>query len=323
MWKLLLRTAISVGFIVFLFYMIREDIPEILHSLKTINIPLFLFCVLLFFSSFFVLGRRLELILSASEVPLKFSDCLNLTLVGMFFNNFLPSSVGGDLVKAMSIARLTRSKVKSAISVLMDRIFGLFTFVLIPAITYLFYLKQSQNSKVPIIIYSLLAISCVSFVMIFNRSWAKKVAFLEKLIHIKIMDTLKKVYNGLHNFKNHKWIMVQSLLLSVAGQTVNIFVCYLIALALGAKVSFFYFLVLIPVIHLMSMIPSLGGLGVREYAYMHFLQPIIGREIAVALGILWLFLLFLASFAGGIVYLFKANYHVHVRGEAVPRGVSL
>lgn len=316
MLKFLLRTAISVAFIVFLFYGMREDIPAVLQSLRSIDKPLFLIAIALFFSTFWVLSRRFQLILAASSTPLKFSDCLNLTFIGMFFNNFLPTSVGGDVVKALSAARLTHDKVKSVTSVLMDRIFGLFTFVLVPAFTYLFYLKQSQNSKVPVIIYSLLALSILAFILIFNKRWAKNLKAFEKIIHVKIVDTIKKIYNGLHNFKHHRWMMAQSLILSVLGQSINIFVCYLITVALGSRASFVYFFILIPVVHLMSMIPSLGGLGVREYAYVHFMTPIVGKENAFALGILWLFLLFMASLAGGLIYLVKANYHVHVRQAA-------
>ena len=71
---------------------------------------------------------------------------------------------------------------------------------------------------------------------------------------------------------------------------------YLLALALGGDTKLIYFFLIIPVVQLLSMLPSLNGLGIREGATVYFLAPYIGKEYAVALGILQLASLFLVSF---------------------------
>ncbi len=314
MLKFLLRVLISVVFIGLLFYLVREDIPAIKNVLRNIDRRLFVVSLGIFMACVGVLAWRLKLIFTAEEVPLTFLGALQLTFIGYFFNNFLPTSVGGDVVKALCASRITKEPVKSVTSVLMDRIFGLFTFIMIPSISLLFFLKQMTNPAVPILTYSFLAFSFFFFLLLFNRNVAKRFRFIETWLNkIRLGDKVRRIYEGLHNFKRHKVVVVQAMLLSVVGQAVSIVVLFLFARALGAKAPLIYFFLLIPVVHLLSMLPSLNGLGIREGAYVYFLTPYIGREYSVALGILWLFILLLMSFIGGIIYLVRHDYHIQFK----------
>ena len=312
--KSLLRVVISLAFVGLLVFMIRKDIPTILQTLQNVNRPLFIFAVLVFLSTVAVLARRLKLIFAAEELALSLSQACNLTFIGYFFNNFLPTSVGGDIVKAMCAARITGNPVKSVTSVLMDRIFGLFTFILIPSIS-LFFMRGSMNPRVPVLVYSFLGFSIFCFFLLFHRGVARYFHFVERALNLfKLGTKVRQIYDGLHNFRNHKFVIAQAMLLSVLGQCVSIVALYLMALALGAPRNILvYFFLLIPVVHLISMLPSLNGLGIREMAYVYFLKNYIGTERAAALGILWLAVLILLSLIGGMIYLFRPDYHVRFK----------
>jgi len=310
--KILLRGFISLAFVALLLYLMREDIPKICHTLQNINRLMLGLALLVFFSTVWVMAKRLQLIFKVKQLYLSLPEAVNLTLVGYFFNNFLPTSVGGDIVKAMCASRVTKNTVQSVACVLMDRIFGLFTFILIPSLTLLFFMKKIDNPLVPLMVYSLLAMSGVGFFLIFTRRVARKFRFVEVLLtRFGIGQKAREIYDNLHDFKNHKQTVVNALALSVVGQSGGILVLYAMALALGAPAGLVYFFLLVPVVHLVSMLPSLNGLGIREGAYIYFLSPTIGKEYAAALGILWLGLLFLLSFIGGIIYLIRHDYHFH------------
>lgn len=307
----LVRTAISLSFIGLLFYMVREDIPKVVHALAHIHRPLFFSAILVFLCTVLILARRLQIIFAVENVRVGLLQTLNLTFIGYFFNNFLPTSVGGDIVKAMCASRLTKEPVKSVSSVLMDRIFGLFTFILMPSVSFLFIMNEIRNPKVPLVIYSFLGFSLFCFFLLFHPAAARRFHFMKHfLAYLRLLEKAKKVYDRLHNFKNHKRVITQAMLLSLIGQSISIFVMYMMSVALGRDANALYFFLLIPVIHLMSMVPSLNGLGVREWAYVAFLTPYVGRETATALGLIWLGLLFLLSVAGGLIYLFNHDYHV-------------
>jgi len=316
--KIILRSLISLFFIGLLFYMVRGDLPEIVTVLKNINRKLLIMAVIIFLLTVLVMARRLQLIFEAEDLPIKFIDSLNLTFIGFFFNNFLPTSVGGDIVKAMCASRATGEPVKSLTSVLMDRIFGLFTFIMIPSISLLFFLKEISNPLVPILVYSFLVGSIFFFFLLFNRKIARRFIVIETLLnYLKLGSKVRRIYDGLHKFKDHRTLIVKAMVLSIIGQSVNILVIFILAIALGAHASIIYFYLLVPVVHLISMLPSLNGLGIREGAYVYFLTPYIGREYAAAIGILWLALLFLLSLIGGVIYLVRHDYHIRFKEATV------
>ena len=314
MLKNLLRVLISLAFLGLLFYLMRNDMPHILQALKNVQKPLFLSLILIFLVTVVILAKRLQLIFMAEDVKITLLETCNLTFVGYFFNNFLPTSVGGDIVKAMCAARVTKEPVKSVTSVLMDRIFGLFTFILIPSLSFLFMANEIKSKVVPVIIYSFLVFSLLCFFLLFNRSLARRFSFVETLLNrVGLGQKVRKIYDGLHNFKNHKAVVAQAMLLSLIGQSISIFVLYGMAVALGANPSLLYFYLLVPVVNLISMLPSLNGLGIREGAYIFFLKSNIGTQNAAAIGILWLALLFLLSIIGGLIYLVRHDYHVRFK----------
>jgi len=315
--KILFRGAISAAFLVLLVSLVRDDIPLIAQVLKKAHRGMMAVSVLVFFLAVGVMARRLVLMFAVKGIPLSLGEACQLTLVGYFFNNFLPTSVGGDIVKAMCAARITKNTVKSVTGVLMDRIFGLFTFILIPSLTLVFFIKQIDNPMVPIVVYTLLGLSGVSFFLIFNRAAARNFRFLQDFLdRFGLGRKIREVYEGLHDFKNHTKAVFFAMALSAVGQSVSIFVLYLMGIALGLKISALYFFLLVPVVHLVSMLPSLNGLGIREGAFVYFLTPYTGKEYAAALGILWLGLLIFLSVVGGAIYLIRHDYHIRFK-EAV------
>ena len=297
--------------------MIREDIPQIASVLKNADLRLILISVLLYLGTTLLLSWRMQMIFVAAGAPIRWIESCNLTFIGFFFNNFLPTSVGGDIVKAMSAQRITGQSVKAVTCVLMDRIFGLFTFILIPSVSLIFFLKGVGNPVVPVIVYSFLVVSIFCFFLLFNRDLARRFGIVETILNkFKLGEKARKLYDGLHAFRHHKLLIAQAMLLSVVSQMAGIFVLYLMAVALGAQCSVIYFFMLVPVVSLLSMLPSLNGLGIRESGYIYFLKPYIGKEYAVAIGILGLGLLLLTSVIGGLIYLFRHEYHVQFKKAA-------
>lgn len=302
MLKTILRTAISLGFLGLLFYLMRGSLPEIFRLLRNINRPICLGATLLFLSTSLILAKRLEMIFRACQAPIKFREGLHLTFLGYFFNNFLPTSMGGDLVKILCASRITGQPVRAASAVLMDRIMGLFVFIVLPAFCF-FFLKSDVPRVVPILIYSFLGFSLFGLFLLFERRIADRLPLPKKI---------RKLYHEMHSFKEQKSLLVETILLSLLGQGVVVVVTYLLALSLEnkAEVSPLPFFILVPVVHLVSLFASLNGLGIREGAYIYFLSPYLGKEHSAALGVLWLALLMVVSLVGGLIYLTLPRYHL-------------
>lgn len=308
--KSLPQIIVSLVFIGLLFYLMRNDLPEIGATLRQANPWLIASGVLLYCTSAFLLARRLQLIYAAQDTPIPLSESVNITFVGFFFNNFLPTAVGGDLVKAYCGARITGERLKSLTSVLMDRIVGLLVFVLIPSITILF-LAKTLDPIIPKTILSLLAVALVALVFLFNRKVASRFGFLMPLLNrLKIGDKLVMLYDGLHGFRHHLRLIPQVSILSFIGQALSITSIYFFIRSLSADIQIVQVFLLTPVVLLMSMVPSINGLGVRETAFVYFFKSHIGVHNASALAILYLFLLFFVSVVGGVIYLARHDYHL-------------
>src|SRR5687767_5066797 len=125
MWKFAMRLAVSVSLIALLVYMTREKLPQIGSTLLEADPAFIAAGIAVNIAAVLILAKRLEVIYAVQETPLPFRETMNITYVGYLFNNFLPTSVGGDVVKAYCGSRLTGKRLKSFAAVLMDRICGL------------------------------------------------------------------------------------------------------------------------------------------------------------------------------------------------------
>jgi uncharacterized membrane protein YbhN (UPF0104 family) len=84
---------------------------------------------------FMVTAVRWRGLLRPQGIQMSFARCLQLTFVGQFYSILLPGVTGGDLVKIIYTARLTGSKTKSLITILLDRVMGLLALMTIAAVS--------------------------------------------------------------------------------------------------------------------------------------------------------------------------------------------
>ena len=101
--------------------------------------------------------------------------------------------------------------------------------------------------------------------------------------------------------------MVVAILLSFVGQAVFITSSYWIATSLGAGIAFWKFFILIPVISIVSMAPSIGGLGVREASVLYLFSRYLPSERALAYTLLSDILIYSFSIGAGIIYAFRGG----------------
>ena len=126
-----LRAVVSVGFVALLLWSMREHYPRIGETLVKTNLFIFASASALFISLVFLLSHRVNLLFVGEGLKIPFGRVIQLTFIGFFFNNFMPTAVGGDIVKAYYVHKQTRQTAKSFIAVFMDRFIGLFSFILL------------------------------------------------------------------------------------------------------------------------------------------------------------------------------------------------
>lgn len=301
----ILRIVISFGLLGLLFWIMRDDVSQIGSIIASCNLKLIGFAAIIIVLNVSMLAYRMKEVFLGENLNITFTESLQLTFIGYFFNNFMPTAVGGDIVKAHYAAKHNGKKVQSYASVLMDRFLGLYTFLLVAAVALVVDRGRFQIPAVRTLVFILLVVGLGGFVVATNTAVARFMErFLAKIKMMRLGERIHSIYEIVHDYRNRKDVVLKSLLISIVAQCMYFFAVYLFFLSLGTKISLGNIFLIMPVVTFISMIPSVGGLGVREGAIVAFFTPLAGKEISFAVSMLFLFGLLFISFIGGIIYLY-------------------
>lgn len=133
-WKNLLKwggTLVSLGLFVWL--LSKMDWQAAWSILKNMPIYSCILAILLLILGQFMNSLRWYVLLKAQNVPITILEAFKIFLGGSFASNFLPSTIGGDSLRFLAIAKITNDQPLSLASVILDRVVNLIaTCTLIP-----------------------------------------------------------------------------------------------------------------------------------------------------------------------------------------------
>jgi uncharacterized protein (TIRG00374 family) len=248
--------------------------PEFIHLLKSLSISTFLAALLLFNLSTIAIGVRWYVLLRVQSIPISLITAVKLTYIGVFYNNFLISSVGGDALRAWYASRHTDKRIEAAFSVVADRVVGVAGLIIMAVIAYSYVPQieqlnsQSISRHTGIVNYGILCMLSLTVVILILlivgriRSAILQVArFLWHLL-IRLAQTGYKA--SLIYLKKPLW-GIAVLVLTFVAQTVFIVGCFLLGKELGISLEFKYYLIFLPISWLAAALPiSIGGAGILE-----------------------------------------------------------
>lgn len=279
----------------------RDKYGQIAAVLKQTHIYTFGIAFLLFTSAVVIASFRLKLIIEAQGISVTFLEAVSLTFIGYFFNNFLPTAIGGDMAKAYYLSRKTHEKMGAVASIFVDRLIGLITMIFMAFVALLLVDSKIMDPTVRYLIYAITLASAAGLFFMANKNFAKRFAALLFLVR-PIEDKLRKAYNTVNKYRHHKMLMAQSLLISIISQILFFFSLAMLAVSIGSYIPVKDIFLRMPIVSMLSLLPSINGLGLREGATVVFFGPMIGKENAFTVSILWLAVLFIVSIIGGIIY---------------------
>lgn len=213
------------------------------------------------------------------DMPLK--KCLELTLVGQFYSILLPGITGGDLVKIVYTSRLTGSKTKSVITIILDRVIGLLALVVIggcAAATQLYLNSQKGLPVDPMLRYvlimiSLILVGLITLAIVYFSHRLRRLTGLQKLMeHPKIPSFVRKADSVLHTYRQHRSLLVWAFLISLVSQISMPVSAWFAGQAFGMTASLGYYMAYTPVALLAASLPISPpqGFGVMDYIIVHF-----------------------------------------------------
>src|SRR5205085_5773152 len=129
---LALKLSVSIVLLVLLFS--RIDVARLWATARHASVPWLLVALLVYAVNVVAAVWRWQLLLNAQRVTMPQRTLMGSFLVAAFFNNFLPSNIGGDVIRIGDTARAAGSKTLATTVVLVDRGIGLLGLVLMAAL---------------------------------------------------------------------------------------------------------------------------------------------------------------------------------------------
>lgn len=223
--------------------------------------------------------------------------------VGMFFNLLLPTSIGGDAVRAISLNGGSRRKTAAVLSVLLDRLSGLLVLLALACAAAL-ACPIALPAWVKLVVASAAASAAVGLAL--TPIFVRLLTGLEsqRLGIARVRKLAESLGSAIGVFRLRPGLVLGAIALSALIQASGVIQVALIGRAIGIDVPLAIYGVAVPMVALLTLLPiSLNGMGVREAGMVLFLQPA-GIEPAQAalVAFLWFCSQTVAGLAGGVVY---------------------
>jgi len=300
-----LRWSVKIVFTILLmaFLLRRISLTELEALLRGMDRVLLTGAIVVFFVSNVAGWLQWHVLLRAGGVPLSRRATFRFYFVGLFFNNFLPANIGGDVVKVLDVSRLGVDPYNVIAVTLLDRLLGVFSLCLLAVLADLVLIARTPT---PYAAYLLIFIACMIPALGFYFIRPLGTALRRAVVKLRLFGIDRRassVLNHLSPFKGERVLVAQLVMFSLLIQALRVITHVFVGMALGIHVDAMVlcqFFVFIPLLSL-AMIPpiTINGLGIREgLGIVLFAAAGIGRTDAFTMEFLTFVVSVLVSLVG-------------------------
>lgn len=205
-----------------------------------------------------------RLILQSQGVEVAMPKLVSSYFIGLFLNNFLPTSIGGDVFRAYDIARMTGQTTKAAASVITERVLATATLAVSAVASLLFGYSSTGRFAWMVVMF---CFGCVLLVWVsLDIRWARhltrRISFINTdKIRLKVEEARLALLAPIRD----KQTLINVLLLSVAFQAMVVAVHLAVFKALRIDADVLFLMIFVPMVSAISMLPiSINGIGVHQ-----------------------------------------------------------
>ena len=308
----LLKAVVSIGLLALL--LSRVDLARLWSYAQHASPAWLVAALILYFVMVLASAWRWGLLLKAQQVNMSFGSLTASFLVATFFNNFLPSNIGGDVIRISDSARVAGSKTLATMVVLIDRGLGLLGLFLMAAVgaTAAHRLAASGVGPVgPRTLWAGFGLGAVlaTPALIMPEGVARLLQPL-RVFHREWVDArIARLTAALVRFKEGPAAVAGCFAGAVVVQAVQVAFYLAISRSLHIPIAFSELAVIVPISFIVQMLPvSLNGFGVREATFgFYFTRLGLPLESALLVSFMGAALILLFSLSGGLVYLGRST----------------
>jgi uncharacterized protein (TIRG00374 family) len=293
------RLVVSLILLGFLLW--KMDLSVLGHYFINVNPLMFIAAIFLILCAIGIRAYRWTTMMTAYNIKLSFRKSFGLIQVGNFFGQFLPMTVGGDMVRTWQAHRDGLPLKASIHTVLLDRLFGFVSLLVIILV---------GIPALPQIVPKPQAIWLLAGTVSLALAGLLSTLFLDRLTRRfhqgRVLREISEFSVCARRLVANVSLSLPVFIACIATHLLSITAIKVLADGVGANVGLYQMLLLMPPVILMAMLPfSLAGWGVREGAMVFALGYIgISAEQSFAISILMGLLSLLVSLPGGLVMLY-------------------
>ena len=314
--KLLIKFIVPVVILTYLFMTL--DVSALAVNMLRTNLVLFAV-------SFGLLCLRNVIGAYRSTVLLRYRDLHFSTaalsryyFIGNFFNLFLPEVVGRDIARGYYLYSESAGKTESISAIVAERFIGTAALIVMSLCSILLAAALGIDVIGNDIIRGITLVFGLFFAASILFFHEKTDRFLKRLlprIGLAKLRTAVEFIRDIISYSRSSALVWYTFFVSLVFQVVGVVATYLIALSLGNSTPFVYYLIMLPVIWVLGMLPvSINGLGVREGLFVVLFGAVgMARETALAISLLWFVQNIGLGIIGGILFALEGNTLARIR----------
>jgi hypothetical protein len=252
---------------------------------------------------------RWGLLLRAQQIRLSFRTLTSSFLVATFFNNFLPSNIGGDVVRVADTASAAGSKTLATTIVLIDRGIGLLALVLVAAVgaSSASGFGPGTAGIAPELLWAGFGLAAIvaTPALLMPQEFMRLLQPL-RILHAEWVDErLGRMADALSRFREAPGTLAWCFAGAIAVQAVLVAFYAAIAYSMQIPIGFLELAVIIPISFIVQMLPvSMNGFGVREATFgFYFTRLGLPLETALLVSFVGAAVILLFSLSGGLAYM--------------------
>ncbi len=289
-----------------LFFLVRRVNGDELGAMLRQTDPLWMLLSLLIGAvSIAISSLKWRILLRAKGKRIPFVRLLNLYFVGLFINNFFPSTIGGDIFRAYEVGRDVGDRALALASVFMERFTGMTALMAIALIAFVSNLSTFRDPRFALALGAgLVVYLVVTVAVVLPGPLAWGLRRFPNGLPGRLIGKLIRVQSAIHDYAGQTRAIAIALALSLLFHLTAMVYIYVSSRAFGVALPARTLLVIVPVIMFISSLPiTVGGLGLVEWAYFFtFGASGAGGSPGLLVGLLLRANSLLYSLWGGVIY---------------------
>ncbi len=321
----ILRLVISFGLLTLLGIVFRKQLGACFTTVRNAEVHFLLLALLAYILFIWISAWRWQVLLTAQGLYFPSWYLARVFVLGLFFCKLLPTSIGGDVMRIAYTTKPTKGA-EAFSATFLDRLIGFESLSFLAVVTALFVAMQRADALslggnrltgfgVVLFLFAIfLLLFLFTMVLLNEASFRFLSSLLTKLdrrippLH-RLTELLTRAYQAVQQYRHRPLALFLSFLSGIGVQAALSLAWFFSARAVMAKVPLGYYFIFIPLLNIVVNIPTIGGLGVREAAFVLFFTPNwlpghLGKEQALATSLLFLALDLAFALLGGLFFAF-------------------